>query len=308
MQSSPVDLNHVDLNLLVAFDALMAERSVTAAAARLSVGQSAMSSTLARLRKLLDDPVLVRAGRTMVATPTAEALADPIRETLDRIQSMLSNRRGFDPALDERTFAVTASDYTAVAVLHPLLAYLTAQAPRIGLRIQPAGTLAVDHLARGQTDLLIVPRAVFAGGGDFCLEPLYTDRYLLAVDADNPEVGDTVSVEQFSTLPYIATHFDLHPSVPEQQLDLLGVSRNVEAVTGISAAPLLLRGTRLVTFVPESLGRRIASGAGLRLLEPPVPLQPLAETMVWTRRHHDDPAHVWLRRQLRRVADQINGD
>ncbi|WP_329343417.1 LysR family transcriptional regulator [Streptomyces sp. NBC_01352] len=292
----------------MAFDALMAERSVTAAAARLSVGQSAMSATLIRLRKLLNDPVLIREGRKMVATPAAEALAGPVRETLDRIQSMLSSRQVFDPALDERTFAVTASDYTAVAVLHPLLAYLTTKAPQIRLRVQPAGTDAVDHLVRGQTDLLIGPRAVLPDAGDFCLEPLYTDRYVLAVDAANPEIGDTVSVEQFSTLPYIATHFDCQPSLPETQLDLLGIPRNLEAITGISAAPLLLQGTRLVTLVPEILGRRIAQAAGLRLLEPPVPLQPLAETMVWTRRHDDDPAHVWLRRQLHRIADEIHAD
>ncbi|MFJ9381293.1 LysR family transcriptional regulator [Streptomyces sp. NPDC101455] len=306
--SSSVDLNRVDLNLLVAFDALMAERSVTAAAARLSVGQSAMSSTLGRLRALFNDPVLVREGRTMVATPVAESLAGPVRETLDRIQSMLSNRRGFDPAADERTFTVTASDYTAVAVLQPLLAYATAHTPNIGLRIQPMGMTAIEQLVRGQTDLVIIPRAVFPGGGDFCWEPLYTDRYLLAVDAANQEVGDTISIEQFSTLPYLATHFDLHPSLPEPQLDLLGIPRRVEATTGIAAAPFLLRGTRLITFISASLGSRIASAAGIRLLEPPMPLQPLSETMVWARRLDDDPAHRWLRQQLHRIAEEHFGE
>ena len=98
-----VDLKRVDLNLLVAFDALMAERSVSAAADRLAVGQSAMSSTLARLRKLINDPVLIREGRTMQATPVAEALAEPVREALAQIEEMLSNTHRFDPALDRRS-------------------------------------------------------------------------------------------------------------------------------------------------------------------------------------------------------------
>jgi DNA-binding transcriptional LysR family regulator len=305
--SSPVDLNRVDLNLLVAFDALMAERSVTAAAARLSVGQSAMSSTLGRLRKLFDDPILIREGRTMVATPAAEALAGPVRDTLDKIQSILAGRRGFDPTVDERTFTVTASDYAIVAVLHPLLAYLTAQAPNIRLRIQPVGAAATEQLARGQTDLLIIPRAVSPTGDDFCMELLYTDRYILAVDAANPDVGDTITVEQFSTLPYLATHFDLQPDLADQQLDLLGIPRRVEATTGTAAAPFLLRGTRLITFIPELLGRRIAQDIGLRLLEPPMPMHPLAETMIWTKRFDDHPAHGWLRRHLHRLADELLG-
>jgi DNA-binding transcriptional LysR family regulator len=305
--SSPaIDLNRVDLNLLVAFDALMAERSVSAAAARLSVGQSAMSSTLARLRRLLNDPVLVRDGRSMVATPVAESLAVPVRETLDGIQALLSVRRDFDPAVDQRTFTVKASDYAVMVVLQPLLAYLTAQAWKVGLRIVPMSSNPVEQLARGQADLLIVPRAAFHDRDDLCVAPLYTDRYMLAADADNAEVGDTVTPAQFSTLPYLSTHFDLRPSLPEIELDLLGISRRVEATAGIVTAPFLLRGTRLVTFVPELVGRRIGPAAGLRLIEPPVPLRPLAETMVWMRRFDDDPGHAWMRRRLHVLADAVS--
>src|SRR3954462_13393447 len=96
-----VDLNRVDLNLLVAFDALMDERSVTGAAQRLGVSQSAMSATLARLRKLFDGAVLVRDGRAMVATPLAEALVAPVRAAMDQIERSLTRYRSFDPEVDE---------------------------------------------------------------------------------------------------------------------------------------------------------------------------------------------------------------
>src|ERR1039457_1689539 len=106
MDPSRVDLNRVDLNLLVAFDALMCERSVTQAARRLSVGQSAMSSTLGRLRKLFDDPLLIRDGRGMVATSLAESLAKQVRDVLERIESMLAYPTGFDAAVHDRHFPV----------------------------------------------------------------------------------------------------------------------------------------------------------------------------------------------------------
>ena len=304
MGSRPVsiDLRRVDLNLLVAFDALMAERSVTAAAARLSVGQSAMSSTLARLRKLFDDEILVREGRTMVATLTAESLVGPVHETLANIRSLLAGRSNFEPALDERTFTVMTSDYSAVAVLHPLLVRLSAEAPHIRLRIQPVEQHFPERLARHQVDLLIAPTQVFPGYVDYRHEMLYRDRHLVAVDARNPEVGDSISVEQFSTMPYLATHYEMQPSLAEKQLDLLGISRRVEATTGFGIAPFFLRDTRFITLIPELWGLRLVDAANLRLLEPPVALPLVTETMFWTERHDGDPGHEWLRAQLRDVA------
>jgi DNA-binding transcriptional LysR family regulator len=299
----PVDLNRVDLNLLVAFDALMAERSVTAAATRLSVGQSAMSSTLARLRKLFDDPILVREGRTMVATPEAEALVAPVHEALNRIRSLLAGRGAFDPALDERTFTVMTSDYSAVAVLHPLLVHLTAEAPHIRLRIQPVEQHFPDRLARNQVDLLIAPRQVFPGFASYCHESLSHDRYVVAVDAANTEIGETVSVEEFGRLPYLATHYEGTPSLAEAQLDAMGIPRRVDVTTGFAIAPFFLRDTRLITLIPEIWGRRLVDAAGIRLLEPPMPLPPVTETMIWTERHDDDPGHRWIRGRLREVAE-----
>jgi DNA-binding transcriptional LysR family regulator len=298
----PVDLNRVDLNLLVAFDALMAERSVTAAATRLSVGQSAMSSTLARLRKLFDDPILVREGQTMVATPAAESLAAPVHEALNRIRTLLAGRNRFDPAVDERTFTVMTSDYSAVAALHPLLVHLTAEAPHIRLHIQPVEQNFPERLARNQVDLLIAPKQLFPGYATYCYESLYHDRYVLAVDSANPEIGETVSVEDFSRLPYLATHYGGAPSLVEAQLDALGIARRVDVTTGFAMAPFFLRGTRLVTLIPLLWGRRLAAAAGLRLLEPPMPLPYVTETIFWTERHEDDPAHRWLRERLREVA------
>src|ERR1039458_1525670 len=135
MDPSRVDLKRVDLNLLVAFDALISERSVTHAARRLSVGQSAMSSTLARLRKLFDDPLLIRHGRGLIATPLAESLAKQVRDVLDQIESILADPTDFDPARAQRTFTIIASDVLSVILLKPLRARLAVDAPGVRVRV-----------------------------------------------------------------------------------------------------------------------------------------------------------------------------
>ncbi len=156
-----MDLNRVDLNLLVAFDALISEGSVTRAAERLHIGQSAMSSTLARLRKLLDDPVLIREGRQMVPTPLALSLIAPVREVLDRVETILSAGDEFDAAQAQRTFTMVGSDYTSLTFVNPLIDRLSVESPGIKIRLIPPGDDYTDRLRRGQADLVIMPRAVF---------------------------------------------------------------------------------------------------------------------------------------------------
>ncbi|MFJ9381310.1 LysR family transcriptional regulator [Streptomyces sp. NPDC101455] len=300
----------MDLNLLVAFDALLAERSVTRAATRLSVGQSAMSSTLGRLRKLLGDPLLVKDGRAMVATPFAESLVQPVRQVLISIEGVLAHQRDFVPARDTRTFSVIANDYVTMTFLHPLLARLDTEAPGVRLHVSPTGDDFVERLQRHQCDLLILPREAFSQAGnieDFPHRVLFRDRYVCAVDQNHPDVGDELTLEQFSTLPYLAAAAGSLPSLPEIQLDFLGVPRNTEMTTTFGVAPFLLKGTRLITVIAERLARQIAPVAGLRLLEPPVPqLQPFTEVMLWTPRNEGDPAHQWLRRRLLDLAAELS--
>jgi DNA-binding transcriptional LysR family regulator len=299
-----MDLHRVDLNLLVAFEALLAERSVTKAAERMSVGQSAMSSTLGRLRKLLDDPVLVREGRGVVATPLAESLVDPIREVLTDIEHVLSRKRTFDPARDERTFSVVVTDQLATTVLHPLLVQFATEAPGVRFRLDASHDRYRERLARHEVDLVIVPReAVDQPNADFLQQELYSDRYVVGADRDHPEIGDSISIEQFSQLPYLATFAGERKTVAEMQLDWLGVERNVALTASLAAAPYLLRGTRLITLMLERVAREIADRANLKILEPPVHgLRAITEVMVWAKRTDFDPAHIWLRERLGSLA------
>jgi DNA-binding transcriptional LysR family regulator len=297
-----MDLNQIDLNLLVALDALLAERSVTRAAQRLSIGQSAMSSTLGRLRTMLNDPVLVREGRVLVATPLAESLQVPVRDALARIESILSTEQVFDPAVDSRAFTVMGSDYVATTFLHPLLVRLGEQAPNVRLNVRSMDDEFEDRLRRGEVDVVIVPREVFPRYTDFCHLELFTDEWVCAVDADHPGVGTTITIEQFSALPYLAISSGSRPSSATMQLDILGVPHRTEFTVGLGAAPFLLRGTKLVTLIPARLARRFVDLANLRILDPPMAMPPLTETLVWTKRSDDDPGHRWLRQSFAELA------
>jgi len=300
-----VDLNRVDLNLLVAFDALMAERSVTRAAQRLCIGQSAMSSTLARLRRLLDDPVLVRGGRGLIASPLAEALAPQVREVLEQVEGILAGRSRFDPDHAERSFTVIGSDYVTVTFLTPLLARLSTEAPGVRLKISPPTPEADEQLRRGQADLVVIPREAFPEHHEHPHEFLFSDRFVCATDAANPAVGETITLQEFSSLPYLATSCGHQVSPAEAQLDLLGIPRNVEITTAFGLAPILLGGTRMIALIHERLARVMAPQTPLRLLEPPMPLHPIHQLMIWTTRTENDPGHRWLRGRMRALAAEL---
>ncbi|MQA84133.1 MAG: LysR family transcriptional regulator [Streptosporangiales bacterium] len=297
------NLSSVDLNLLVALDALLAERSVTRAGQRLSLSQPAMSAALARLRRLFGDPLLVRDGRTLRPTPLAESLAEPVRGILTRVEDTLAHRLRFDPASDARTFSVIASDYVTVVLLRPLFERLAVRAPQVRVAVTPLGPEFQEQIRRDEADLLIVPREVADKAGDLPSETLFVDRFVCAVWRDHPAVGATMTVEQLGALPYLTYGAPALASFVDIQLDALGVTRQVEVTTqSFAIAPFLLRGTRLFAMVQERLANEVAEAANIRLLEPPLDLSPITEAMFWHPRHSSDPAHRWLRTQIAELA------
>jgi DNA-binding transcriptional LysR family regulator len=297
-----MSLAGIDLNLLVALDVLLSECNVTRAAERMAVGQPAMSASLRRLRKHFDDPLLVKEGRTLVLTSFAESLIAPVHEALTAVNGVMGASQPFDPAHDQRTFTIVASDYVTLILLRPLFQRLAVEAPDVRLNVVPMQPDFVEQLRRGQADLLILPTAV-AGQVSLPHIMLFSDRFLLACDRDNPDVSDIVTPEQFSRLPYLSYSIGQLAALVDIELDEVGVERRVEVRTqSFVIAPFLLTGTGLVSIVHERLAYLVAEQAGLRLLEPPVALRPIVEAMYWSPRHTADPAHTWLRELLIDVA------
>ena len=135
---------------------------------------------------------------------------------------------------------------------------------------------------------------------------LFTDRYVCTVWNQHPEVGDEITLDMLSRLPYLSYTNVQHPSSVETQLDAAGVERRQEVSTGsFVVSPLMQRGTRLVALLHERLARALQQAAELRILEPPLPLKPITEMMFWHPRSEDDPAHRWIREEVAAMAANI---
>lgn len=298
-----MDLQRINLNLLVALDALLEEHSVTRAAERLYVGQSAMSSTLARLRKIFDDEILVRHGRNLIPTPLAESLVLPLRDILARTDALLQTRAEFRPATARRTFTITANDYVSVVFLRPLIVRLTQEAPHVSVEVQATSDDYAARFRRHETDLLVMPTEVFAEHAAYPHKVLFTDRYVCATDVDHPDVGDRICREQFAELPYLAVNVGALPSSAELRLDAREVFRTTQlTMPSPLLAPFLLRGTRMVTHIQERLGILVRDQAKIRLVEPPMELGPITTAMMWSAHMEEDPGHRWLRARAAELA------
>ncbi|HEY9475670.1 MAG TPA: LysR family transcriptional regulator [Mycobacteriales bacterium] len=303
-----MNLRNVDLNLLVALDALLAERSVSRAGQRIGLSQPATSGALARLRKLFGDPLLVRVGRDLALTEGAENLVVPVREILTRIEQTIQQRPGFVPATDSRTFSISASDYATLVLLVPFLRALAVEAPGITINILPRSSDARRLLHTDQADLVIEPRELL-GETEFPSRHLFGDRWLCAVDAGNPQVpGSRITWEQYLRLPHLIYSIgaDQQLNLADQHLEALGVRRRIEiTVESFLLVPFLLQGTPLASLVLERVARRLTIATNIRTLDPPLELPDINETMYWHPRHTTDPAHHWLRERLHTAATAL---
>lgn len=303
-----MNLRNIDLNLLVILDALLAEQNVSRAGERVGLSQSAMSAALARLRHVFSDPLLIRAGRGLTPTKKAEALIDPLRDALTAIEKTLAQNRDFDPAKDPRTFSIGASDYAVLVLLAPLVRALSAEAPNITVHLLPRSSNAAGLLKAGQADLIIEPDALF-DETDFPCRPLFTDRWLCAVDGNSIYAKKgSITEEQFLQSPHLIYGIGMDRQMNLADLHLLkaGVERRIEVtVESFLLAPLLIEGTALVSLVLERAATRFSDLATVRLLEPPLALPDIVETMYWHSRNEVDPAHRWLRQRILAIAADL---
>lgn len=299
-------LTSVDLNLLVALDALLTECNVTRAAERTSVGQPAMSASLARLRKHFNDELLVKQGRHLVKTPLAESLVGPVREALSAAEAVLIRTPQFDPARDQASFTIVAADYVTMVLLRPLLGVIAEEAPHVRIAVRPVEASFPDQLRRGHVDMVIVPTELTVGRLNFPQQQLFTDRYVLVVDRSHPEIGDTVTIEQLATLRYVAFSGGAISPIADVELETLGVRLQVDVTTqGFVVAPFLLTGTRLASIALERLAQQMVSAAQIRIVECPLPLRTIHETLFWNPRRTEDPAHRWLRDRITAFARSL---
>jgi DNA-binding transcriptional LysR family regulator len=298
-----VKLSQIDLNLLVALDAIIKERSVTRAGRNVGLSQPAMSAALGRLRSLLGDPLLERVGRDYRLTPLAVQLAEPVQTILADIERTLDRKSTFDPASSERVFRIAGSDYMTITVFQPLLAHVSRIAPRIQLRFQRAGNSTGRMLAARDIDLSVQPAA---SNRELASQHLFADRFVCATWVGNSEVTDSLTEAQFCRLGHISYS---HPPYGFNLLDHFAgpIARTlrIQAMTdSFLDLPFLLRGTNMIALVQERLALQLQAAADIRLHPCPVELTPLNISMWWNALYDKDLGHTWLRNTLVDVARQ----
>ncbi|MGW3204243.1 LysR substrate-binding domain-containing protein [Streptomyces sp. NPDC001135] len=290
----------LDLNLLVALDALLEECSVTRAAARLRVTEPAMSRTLGRIRRVLGDPVLVRAGHTMQPTPHAVAIASEVHALVQRAYTVLAPTAELDLGSLERTFTIVANDAVVTSVGDHLVSRVGSQAPGVTLRFLAELAGDSSRLREGSTDLEI--GVIRAAAPEIRTEQLAEDHHALLMRDDNPLAEGELTAQRLAAARHIVTSRRGRMNGPiDQALCDLGLSRRVVATapTFAATALLLMGSDSFVSLVPRLHHRRTAQALGLTLRDIPLALPPVRVMQAWHPRDDADAAHVWLRRQVR---------
>lgn len=292
----------LDLNLLVALDILLAECNITRAARRLNLSQSATSGVLSRLRAYFEDELLVQVGRSMVLTPLACRLAEPVRDVLLQIQATIETKSAFVPATSSRNFQVITTDYPTSVLLAEVMQVVSREAPGVTLEIKAPDAHA-EQLNRGEIDILLMPEKYLLDAHP--KEILFEDTYSCVIWNKNRVIGDTLSLEQYMSLGHVSTCFgesDL-PSFEEWFLHNTGMHRRIEVTTSnFNTLPQFVIGTNRIATMHTRLARRLANYFPLRLLPPPISIPLLVECMQWHKYLDNDPSHIWFRDVLKRVA------
>ena len=291
------DLRRIDLNLLVILDALLSEQHVTRAAERLHLSQPAVSHALARLREMLGDPLLVRAGAGLVATPRALELMAPLREALASVQALLAPNT-FDPASAKRRFRLAMSDYGAAIVLPGLIARLRQEAPGIDLQISHASREGMlDGVLNGDIDLAagVFPELPH----ELRCTPLFEEQFVCLVDARRLPASGVLDLPTYLARPHVLLEVrgSGTPEI-ERALTAIGQRRHVAvSLPHWSVAPQLIAGTDLILTV-AARGLQGVDQPQLSVVPPPFPIPSFSFVLAWHVRRGGDQALNWLNRQI----------
>ena len=293
-----------DLNLLIVFDAVMQERSVTRAGNRIGLSQPAMSHALNRLRYMLKDELFVRTPEGMVPTPRAEMLALPLRDALNEMQLALEPAT-FDPASSDHRFAIAVNNYAAVVLAPPLVAAAAAAAPSVRLDLRPSGTLDIaERLDRGDLDLAL-------GGPDspgerFAAAPLFEDQFVAVMRRGHPAGRRQLSAEVFAALPHLEISSNREDTgFIDRWLAEHGFKRRIALSAPYLSTAAILAQSDLVALLSRRVARDLVRSHPLQIREAPYASPSVRIGMVWHRRLDRQPAHGWLRDVILALAKTL---
>ena len=303
--ASPTDINQLRYMVL-----LVEEHSVSRAAARAGISQPAMSAALRRMRSSFDDPVLVRSGHAMVATPRAQEMVAAAQPLLRSLQDLVRPAETFQARRSRQTFTLMGSDYVQFALLGQLCRMLAAEAPGAALAQRPAnpGKIAI-WMETGQVDLGVgyLP----APPQNLHARPLFSDEQVCIVRKGHPVLKRSFTPELFAQLVHVAVSpggAGLYGARIDQVLQSLGIRRRVGlTLPSFLAMPYVVANTDWVATVPARIARHFSKLLDLEILGAPIKLPAFEISMFWHQRVHVDPANLWLRQRVIEASAHLRG-
>ncbi|XIA67560.1 LysR family transcriptional regulator [Bradyrhizobium sp. TZ2] len=293
----------LDLNLLVALDALMSERQLSSAARSINLSQPAMSAAIARLRAYFRDDLFTMRGRELVPTPRAKGLAGPVREALLHIQLSIIAKDVFKPAESNRQFRIILSDFMAVVFFRKVVERIAREAPAVCFDFLPLGDEPDELLRRGEVDFLILPELFLSSAHPKA--KLFEERLVCVGCGTNKQLSCEFTFERYMSMGHVAVKFGRArtPFIEERLLLERGLKRRIEVVVqSFSMIPPLLVDTARIGTMPLSLVEHYEKTMFLRIVELPLPFLAFTEAVQWPAFHNSDPASIWMREILLQEA------
>lgn len=300
-----MEFNKLDLNLLVALDHLLHLRSVSGAAERMNMTQSAMSNALFRLREYFGDELLVKIGRRMELTPRAESLKDAVRDVLVQVEWTIAATSQFDPARSERQFNILVSDYSLATLIPCVLACCARVSETVRFNFLHQVESPERLLDRGDVDLLIIP-------SDFCSkrhpsEVILEEEFCAIVWSEGKLARQRMTRNAFLK----ASHVVMQPPGGAQSLETAffrrhDVVRRTDVATyGFTTIPQLVVGTDRIATIHGRLARHAQRTLPIKIIELPFRLPKMKQAVQWHKYRSQDAGLIWLRGLIREAARQV---
>lgn len=301
---SKMDVDSVDLNLLKLFDALLKEGSVTHAGQSLGLSQPAASRGLARLRRLLNDPLLVRTTKGWELTPRAIALSGPVTKLLDDARAIVAPSV-FNPSSASGQFTIATGDHLALMLMPELISKLATLAPGVDLVIPTSSGDNVDLIAEGSADLAI---GVFQKlPARFYQRSLYDEDFVCVVRHNHPVISEKLTLKKFVSLSHLSVIITGKGNNPvDDALAKYGLTRRVAMqIPHFLLAPMIVSESDLILSIPRKLAVKMSLSVPIQILELPLEIENFTPSMIWHERQHNDPSHMWLRKLIMEISSNL---
>lgn len=296
-----------DLNLLVVFNAIYEEKSLTRAGQRLRLTQPAISHSLNRLRSAFNNQLFVRHGHQMVPTPLAEKLRLQVREILGLTEKIFEGWENFEPGKSTRTFLIGIQDYPLMVILPHLLEIINKTAPSI--------TIKTSHLRKedrkialeeGKLDMVIGVKQEF--GSNINQQYLFSDREVCIMRKDHPDITTTLTMEQYIAAEFIGLSVsEYEVQAIDAKLKELGKKRHIRLIVENEVSiPHLVAKSDFLSNVVELVANAFVTLLPIKIMPLPIPITDIKFYQYWHVRHQKDPAHVWMRQAMKNVCEVIN--